>query len=241
MVSIDECKHERVVENSHESVCSTCGMVLASMSLEDPMEGKSTTNLYERHSIGGRDLLPKMDASIALKRYFHNNVGDDDTIKNSRTLSKFSNTCQKLNMEKSVSEFALLLFRRGKKKMGARDHPLVAVWAIYNSCRSFGVPISEDEMMVAVLFEFNRKYLPDMTKILYKMMGVEKPDIDPARAEEYHFKLVLRDMIGGEEYKKSDYNHNYNLAWSIYKSGSRDGSYRTRARDAINAVFGARL
>lgn len=234
-----ECKHKNVIEMHTDKTCRDCGVVISSVSVEKPIESRSITNLYERHMIGSKNIVPKTDETKILRKYFHNDVGDSKKhpSKDAKYLSKFSNSCQKLSMNKTESEYALMLFQRGKKGVGARQYPLVAVWAIYKSCHTYGIPLTDREIKTAVRFEFNRKFFPDMAKILFKMMEVQIPEVDKSKTERYYFKLMVRKILGGWEIDEGMYSANLKMAWNLYNNVYTEGSYRTRARQAITQAF----
>ncbi len=206
------------------------------MEAERPISRKSKTNLYERHVIGSKDILPKMPETECLKRFMHNDVGDRKTTKANKYLAKLSNCCQKLGLGTAESEYTLFLFKKGIHEKHARKWPLVAVWAIYKTCQMYGTAISNEEIKMAVKFEFSRQFLPDMGKILYRMMDIEVPE--GKNLEIYHFRLMIRRILGGKEYSEEEYSKNMSMAWKLFTHCYTEGSFRSRARKSISQAFG---
>ena len=235
------CNHDTIVTKSDDTICEKCGIVLnPEYEYESPFEGNSVTNLYERHSVGSRDMVPKTGETERIRAYFHNNIDVHDSKNKIRSLSCFSNCCQKLGLDRAASEYSLILFRRGKRAFGPRQHPIVAVWAIYKACQMYGIPISDHEIKTTVKFEFQRKYLPDMTRILYMLMSKNVTAPEAADNEEYHFRLALRKIVGGMTFGESEYAEKIANAWNLYKNVYNDGSCKARSRQSIMQAFGVR-
>ncbi len=229
------CGHGNRIETNGEVVCSACGMVMQEGTVEAPYEGSSRTNLFERHATGSKNLLPKAMETDGLRAYLRSEMRDRVSVKEMDWLRKFSNSAQKLGLNRNESEYAFRLFRRGRETTGSRQYAFVAAWALYKSAKVHGVPITGKEAIAVVRGEFRKAHFPDMTKMLYKMMDVETPhDNDMV----YNFRAAIMSVLEGREYLKGDYSEMERLAWALYNDVYTTGSYPSRARAAVCEAFG---
>ena len=236
------CKHDDIVESGGETVCTKCGVVLDMITAEPAQQSTSITNLFERHTIGGKNIFPKIGTNSELRRYMrgsHTNIHDEKTKKEMAVLSKFSNCCESLGLLDAASEYAFALFSRARKSWNARQWPYMAVWALYRSSQAHAIPNSAKEISSVVCAKFNRSSMPDITKILYQVNDI---DVAPtANYSKYNFRLTFKEALAGRTFHSdAAYAEIEENAWYLYNNVYIKGTLKIRAKKAIAVAFGVK-
>lgn len=235
------CGHEKIVATEHESICSICGIVLDDVSLETSVPPtNSKANLYELRSIGSREELPKTKECEPLRAYFHGSISDEKSRKQARLLSKFSNTCDKLNLIESQREYAWQKFVKALPGKSARKIGETACWAIYESCKAHEIPLEIAEIAQAVKTNFRRKKLQNIISILYENID-SASDRAAHHDERYYFKLNLKKLVNGREVDPARIAEIEKRGWHLYNRVYTVGNCNMRARKAISRAMGMRV
>lgn len=230
------CAHVNMIHDNGEIVCTKCGVVMDRTVEAEMMPDNSRANLYELKEVGSRNALPDMQfgqsrSSLDVRRYFRGrNVR--------RTLSDFSNFCEKLALPISAQQRAWRLYCRAQtsgSRQGAAEH---ACWAVHNTCRAMGIPKSDVEIIGVAKVVYGRAGLPDMFTIAYRHMDV--PGAAISGTDAYYFNLNLRKIVAGLSLTKTEFVACKNEAWKLFLNVFVEGSPDYRARRAISTAFGAK-
>ncbi len=232
------CTHEKTVESDGEIVCRRCGVVIQEQEsvVTNIYEGaKSSVNLFEMRSIGGRDETGSIpDCGARLERYFRGGVSESDPT-SKRHLSKFSNICEKLGFNSSLQNAAWDKFAERLKYKNSREVAETASWAIHMTCKEYGLPIPPVEILRVVQWAFNRSRMPHMSGIIYDNLESSVPDFE--RDKRYYFNLNLRRIAGDIDYNDAEVMERREQAWRLYNEVYTEGNPDQNSRNAINEVF----
>lgn len=254
------CDHKDTISDNGESVCSRCGVIVsecgndsagaADMITSNTSNG-ATLSLYQRHAKGTGELVPRMAEMKSLDKFFHHALSDKRVTEHGKTLSRISNCCTKLELGHSESEYVRNTFfghmasrcendsndnrnnDMGRTCRGGRAAETVC-WAIRNACKVHGMSIDDSKIIDVVKMEFGRTTMPSMMKIIYKFAEIVSPEAD----DRYYFRYMIRRLLGGSEYGKSEYARMERMAWHLFCRVYVDGSPSVRARKAITSAFG---
>ena len=241
------CEHASTIILDGETVCRKCGVILGDNREQVPAGereaagAKSTTNIYERHVTGSRDIIPDTGQMKSLRCYSHKNIYDNDSRKKLRNISRFSNACDLLGIDDTAAEYALRLFHTALKQRGGdRRTADVAAWSIYKSCKNHGIPIDGNVIADNVRRQFGRMRIGDIMSIAYDMMDIPVRD-NPDGIMKYHFRLILKKLT--KKLPRMDdrqYSRRQADAWNMYNTLFLSGSYDKRAKNAVCKAFGIR-
>ena len=227
------CRHDKISCIDGENACTDCGVVFGAEQVNENIYRNSSTqpNLFVSKSLGTRNDVPSMEGMDGVKRYFRGGMSDG------RTLSCFSNVCEKLSLPQHIRVDAHNRFGRICKQVSQKtaEHACVAV---FRACRGRGIPIPEEEIIEAVRVSFGRKKMASMTKIVYQHMHVDKDGGD--KGEKYYFYLILNRCLKGMRLTERERTRRIALAWHMFCT-MPDGTINSRARHAIHAEFGQTL
>lgn len=144
---------------------------------------RSTINLFQEIQPGGKPV--RLDSAVRIH---------DPKF----TSSVFSNACDKLNLPRHVSLDSWVIFIKLVKSPQFRKTTLtygaVAMFAIFVSCRRFGISKSYSQIQRAIKLAFSIKHLPTMLKafsILKPLALVLGIKIDDTHLE-YYINVYLR-------------------------------------------------
>ncbi len=237
-VPLIACDHKKIVKVENDTICSKCGVITDKVEFLQNHVGKnSKANLYEILTIGSKEDLPNTNETNLLRHYFHGSTNDDKTKKCMQLLSKFSNTCNKLNMSDVAQIYAWNLFKKTAPKKSSRKIGETAYWAIYQSCKIHGIPITDKEIEQAIVTNFHRKGLQNLISIMYNYMDCA-PDGAVKGDKNYYFRLNLKKMIKDRLQNRPHYTELEKMAWKMYNDIYTEGNYNTRARRAIAMAWG---
>ena len=231
------CRHDRKVENGSEIVCVNCGVIIddkISVMHDIYDTGKSTANLYEKHGIGTKEIIPKTDDGERVRRYFRGGIKGHSSKVNEDLLSKFSNATDNLGMQDKHTEQAWNMFVNTMETESSRYSAEAAVLAIYKTCKMHAKPKTEDEIRNAVRIAWGRKTIKHMTSILYRYMEKENPEEDL----KYWFNLNIRKRMNGHRWPPERFELYKRKAWYFVTEIFTEGSPNKRSRVAIKKVFG---
>ena len=146
------CLHQNISCIDGENACTDCGVVFGAEHVNDDIYRNSNTqpNLFVSRSLGTRNDVPSMESMDGVKRYFRGGMSDE------RTLSCFSNVCEKLRLPQHIRVDAHNRFGRICKQVSQKtaEH---ACFAVFRACRGHGIPIPEEEIIEAVRVSFRQE------------------------------------------------------------------------------------
>ena len=268
-----ECPHTNVVDADGEIVCTSCGIVItddaltalheshdrdatANSSLPQSWGGadsESKPNLYVTNVLGSANAIPRMNDMKLVSLYCKGGIESGKDRRNKTLLSKFSNTCEKMDFSQAQAQTAWKMFQRASKDASPRKMAESAAWAIYKTCQMYSIPLTAGEILDIVKSNFGRKNMPDMLKILYNHMPKTDESLDddaaataaaPAMSASrgagndlYYFALNMRQLLKGRKFSPDMYASAKNDAWRMYTEVFKAGNPNIRARKSIMLAF----
>jgi transcription initiation factor TFIIIB Brf1 subunit/transcription initiation factor TFIIB len=145
------CNHKqknRLVTDSHEVLCSDCGVVLE-MDNQQEHTVESTLNLFQQVENGGR--ATKIEAA----KHIHEQKFLSST---------FSNACSKLGLPSYAFHDAWRTFSRLERNTDINANAAIALFSLFTSCRRYSIPKTQNEIRNAIAFAFSVKRVPTLLK-----------------------------------------------------------------------------
>ena len=226
------CPHESVVHSDGEAVCAKCGAVVDGPNANGAGTGgpsSPTPGLFPSRSLGSKEEMPEMDGTAAARRYFRGGTSDE------RTLSCFSNVCEKLDLPQHVWNDAWERFLRTSRQIPPRkaEHACIAI--LY-ACMDGETAVTDGEIISAVKTHFGRKRIPSMAKIVHRLAHVLGDDGAKDRVK-YEFNTMLKRLTADPGMRWDRPDRRKRFAWSLFTDVYKDGSPKSRARNAIEHAF----
>ena len=228
-----DCPHERILRSDGEDVCTKCGAVLDSQSIDDAGTGDqspSAPNLFLDKALGSREGMPKMDGTAAARRYFSGRTSGE------KTLSRFSNVCEKLGLPRHVRDDAWGRFSRTSRQVPRRKAEQACI-AILHACIDGETAVTDEEIVDAVKKYFNRKKIPSMAKIVHLLMDVLGHN-GAKDYSKYVFNTMLKKLTGDLGMSEAELARHKKFAWSLFTEIYDEENPKRRARSAIENAFG---
>ena len=225
------CRHQSVSCIDGENACTNCGVVFGAEYVNENIyrNANAQPNLFVSRSLGTRNDVPSMAGMEGVKRYFRGGMSDE------RTLSCFSNVCEKLRLPQHIHVDAHNRFERICKQVVQKTAGHACV-AIFRTCRSHGIPIPESDIIGAVRVSFGRKKMVSMTKPVYQHMHVDKEE-GGDKGERYYFYLILHRRHKDGSMPEREYHVRLSMAWFLFCNAFRHGTISSRARRSIDHAF----
>lgn len=199
------CVHKTIITEEGEVVCTICGCVLG-YECSEITESNSSATLFHLVELGcKRTTLDKY------KRVY--------------TSMQFSIICDKLELPSYALLEAWSIYNNLKKYSSKSKAAFIAV---YNICRKYAIPRTEEEIRSAVLLAYKIKRLPSTLKIMNEL--VDKIEVEREESDNYYIYLAL---------KRYGIEHNRDLLLKISRIYELlKGSKKTRAERAVKIVVG---
>ncbi|MGI0004406.1 MAG: hypothetical protein ACREAX_03815 [Candidatus Nitrosotenuis sp.] len=223
------CSHRpqvRVVTESHEILCSNCGVVLEIDNLQEHTI-ESTLNLFQQIEKGCRTVKIEAARRIHEQKFLS---------------STFSNACSKLNLPNHVSHDAWRTFSKLEKKIDINANAAIALFSLFTSCRRYSIPKTQNEIGEAIAFAFSVKRVPSLLKacsfvhsLVITMTAKEQTRIASdcmSDSFEYYLNIHINKIQ-----KQLDRETLRDNARRI--AGSLTGNNEHRARIAVQMIRGA--
>ena len=228
-----EC-HHNMVDTGGENVCIKCGFVENGSNINESgiYDSSPVPNLFLSQAIGTGGEIPAGNDTDAVRRFFKGGLSPQ------KSLSCFSNACQKLKLHKHVQQEAWRLFQSISKKMPQKvaEHACIA---IFHTCRKNGTSAPESIIIDAVKRSFGRKNMPTMAKMTYQHMDVIEYDGTRENEDKYYFTIVLMDRTDELKIPEDMFIKHKLYAWFLFTEAYEwDDNFKRRARRAVDQAFG---
>lgn len=206
---------------SHEVICKKCGTVLGIDNTEE-IDSKSIINLFQEIQPGCKPVRLEATARIHDQKF---------------ASSVFSNACDKLSLPRHVALDAWHIFTKLIKCEQSRKTSLtygaIAVFALFVSCRRFGISKSDSQIKSVIKLCFSIKHLPTLLKIFTTLkpialvLGIKIDDVHL----EYYINVYLR-KYNNQKFLPIDIRQQIrNLAFLL------PGTDEAKARNAVKIIL----
>jgi len=178
------------VPSNNEIVCSRCGVVFGYDEYYDVENTipfahitKTKSNLFQKRQIGCNP--------YDVKKLVHTSNLRLDKNKSNQDIAPFADICDKLKLSQIISEDCWQTYRSIRKNNNNRFTRAKAIClAIYQICRSYHIPFSEDEIRSMVCQSLGVKKAPMLKSVVFKTKS-NSYVTDNAEKERFYLNLHL--------------------------------------------------